>query len=138
MADSKRDGCHLALLFADLEKCKCYYRDSLGWLEEVVRPNINKIEKDLQVDLWNSLGSIAVLHKVTEETRICPFQTCNNVCGIVTMVMAAVLSNCQDCWPGISTPQHEWLLHPSDYSDFLQITVMDWMMKGICFTCTLH
>ena len=49
------------------------------------------------------------------------------------MVMAAVLSNCQECWPGISTshPQHEWLLHPSDYSDFLRITVMDWMMKDI-------
>ena len=91
---------------------------------------INKIEEDLQVDLWNS---IAVLNKVTEETHICsgykvyPFQTCNNVCGIVTMIMAAVLSNCQECWPGISTshPQHEWLLHPSDYSDFLRITVMD-------------
>ena len=131
-------------IFADLEKCKCYYGDSLGWplptnLEEVVRPNINKIEEDLQVDLWNSLGSIAVLNKVMEEPHICsgykvyPFQTCNNVCGLVTMVMAAVLSNCQECWPGISTshPQHEWLLHPSDYSDFLRITVMDWMMKDI-------
>ena len=130
VADGKRNGCHWALLFADLEKCKCYYGDSLGWplptnLEEVVRPNINKIEEDLQVDLLNS---IAVLNKVTEET-----QTCNNVCGIVTMIMAAVLSNCQECWPGISTshPQHEWLLHPSDYSDFLRIMVMDWMMKDI-------
>ena len=66
MADGNRDGCHWALLFADLETCKCYYGDSLGWplptnLEEVVRPNINKIEEDLQVDLWYSLGSIAVL-----------------------------------------------------------------------------
>ena len=102
VADGKRDGCHWALLFADFEK---YYGDSLGWplptnLEEVVRPNINKIEEDLQVDLWNS---IAVLNKAMEETHICsgykvyPFQTCNNVCGIVTMIMAAVLSNCQEC-----------------------------------------
>ena len=56
VADGNRDGCHWALLFADLEKCKCYYGDSLGWplptnFEEVVRPNINKIEEDLQVDL---------------------------------------------------------------------------------------
>ena len=53
MADGKIDGCHWALLFADLGKCKCYYGDSLGWplltnLEEVVKPNINKIEEDLQ------------------------------------------------------------------------------------------
>ena len=57
---------------------------NLGWplptnLEEVVRPNINKIEEDLHVDLWNS---IAVLNKVTKETHICrgckayPFRTC--------------------------------------------------------------
>ena len=86
-----------------LEKCKCYYGDSLGWplptnLEEVVRPNVNKIEEDLQVDLWNSLGSIAVLNKPTIETHVCsgcevyPFQTCNDICGIVTMIMAAILS----------------------------------------------
>ena len=73
VADGNRDGCHWALLFADLEKC---YGDSLGWplptnLEEVVRPNINKIEEDLQVDLWNSLGSIAVLNKPTKETHVC-------------------------------------------------------------------
>ena len=79
--DGKRDGCHWALLFADFEK---YYGDSLGWtlptnLEEVVV--INKIEEDLQVDLWNSLGSIAVLNKAMEEIHICsgykvyPFQT---------------------------------------------------------------
>ena len=55
VADGKRDGCHSALLlnFADLEKCKCCYGDSLGWplptnLVEAVRPNIRK---DLQVDL---------------------------------------------------------------------------------------
>ena len=46
MADGDRDG---ALLFADLEKCKCYYGDSLGWplptnLEEVVRPNLTHSE----------------------------------------------------------------------------------------------
>ena len=51
----------------------------------------------------------------------------DNVCGIVTMVMAVVLSNCQECWPGIT----EWLLHPSDYSDCLRITIMDWIMKEI-------
>ena len=49
------------------------------------------------------------------------------------MIMAAILSNCQECWPGITTshPQHEWLLHPSDYSDCLRITIMDWIMKEI-------
>ena len=49
------------------------------------------------------------------------------------MVMAAVLSNRQECWPGISTshPQHEWLLYPSDYSDCLRITTTDWIMKEI-------
>ena len=46
--------------------CKCYYGDSLGWplptnLEEVVRPNINKIEEDLQVDLWNSLALLFLI-----------------------------------------------------------------------------
>ena len=56
MADGDRDGCHWALLFADLEKCKCYYGDSLGWplptnLEEVVRPNFNKITHSEAINL---------------------------------------------------------------------------------------
>ena len=74
VADGKREGCHWALLFVDLERCQSYYGDSLGWplptnLEEVVKPNIKEIEKVLHADLWNSVGNITALHKTTEQKQ---------------------------------------------------------------------
>ena len=156
VADGKREGCHWALLFVDLERCQSYYGDSLGWplptnLEEVVKPNIKEIEKVLHADLWNSVGNITALHKTTEQKHRCsscdfyPLQTCSNVCGVVTMAMAAVLSDCQQYWPRLSTShgQHEWLLYPSEYSDQLRIMIMDWLMKekvdiGIILHADIH
>ena len=101
MADGKREGCHWALLFVDLERCQSYYGDSLGWplptnLEEMVKPNIKEIEKVLHVDLRNSVRNITALHKTTKQKHRCsscdfyPLQTCSTVCGVVTMAMAAV------------------------------------------------
>ena len=87
--------------------------------------SVKEIEKVLRADLWNRVGNITAIHKITKWKHRCsscdfyPLQTCYNVCGVVTMAMAAVLSDCQQYWPRLSTShgQHEWLLHPSEYSD---------------------
>ena len=117
----------------------------------MVKLNIKKIEKVLHADLWSRVGNITALHKTTEWKHICSrcdfysLQTCSNVCGVVTMAMAAVLSDCQQYWPRLSTShgQHEWLLHPSEYSDQLRIMIMDWLIKekvdiGIILHADIH
>ena len=156
VADGKREGCQWALLFVDLERCQSCCGVSLGWplptnLEEVVKLNIKEIEKVLHVDLRNSVRNITALHKTTKQKHRCsscdfyPLQTCSTVCGVVTMAMATVLSDCQQYWPrlSISHGQHEWLLYPSEYSDQLRIMIMDWLMKekvdiGIILHADIH
>ena len=104
ITNTEKQGSHWSLLVVDINNVTSYYCDSLGWpvpinIKGTVGCNLAIIEGDSGMSINNCLSSIRVVrpHSYHTCTAICkgyyPWQSCSNMCGVIVMCMAAIISH---------------------------------------------
>lgn len=126
VADRSRKGNHWALLALDTEIKCAYYGDSLGWaipsnLETMVEPLLKKVGLSLEPFSINECKSMKLFYLR---------QTSSNMCGVIVLCMAAVMSCEWDQWLEWNADNVPVCLQlPSEHSKHLRLNVILWLIE---------
>ena len=141
ITNTEKQGSHWSLLVIDINNVTSYYCDSLGWpvpinIKGTVGCNLAIIEGDSGMSINNCLSSIRVVrpHSNHTCTAICkgyyPWQSCSNMCGVIVMCMAAIISHHWDFWTSWDCNSILPLLsYPSKYHKELRLIVIFWLIN---------
>eukprot|EP00112_Aurelia_sp_Birch-Aquarium-sp1_P015510 Seg3441.7 transcript_id=Seg3441.7/GoldUCD/mRNA.D3Y31 product="hypothetical protein" protein_id=Seg3441.7/GoldUCD/D3Y31 len=145
-----KKGCHWTLTYVDLVRNQWYYCDTLGWnAPSDLKKEIQKIvqtfykEKDVPRKPFHGLTFCHIPSKTS--SHVCssgclpnfPLQTCSTVCGIITIVSAAIAVKAPLLWKQVLISREgnladtlAWLREPSSNSDRLRGTIFSWFIKA--------
>eukprot|EP00794_Sanderia_malayensis_P011705 gene11705-12923_t len=140
-------GNHWTFLTIDICKGAFQYCDSLCWevpqnLTIQIKRIITIINKILMKDITVP-SMIPCAHKTQGRggTHACkndcsvnyPIQKCSYVCGIISIIMAAVFVNAPRYWKEVLSSNVSisscWLKNPTQHSSYLRKVLISWLMK---------
>ena len=140
-------GCHWTLLFFHVNSPLWYYGDSLGWqfpsnidrlvslLQQIqTMSGLTVMCPNIRCELLHDPSSRDIHHTHTCRDKcklFYPIQTCSNVCGAVSVLMAALLSQNKTSWPNSKAiPQRILLVqNATTYSDYLRRILIHWTIN---------
>ena len=154
LSSPSKKGCHWTLTYVDLVRNQWYYCDTLGWnAPSDLKKEIQKIvetfyrEKDVPRKPFQGFTFCHIPSKTS--SHVCssrclpnfPLQTCGNVCGIITIVLAAIAAKAPVLWKQVLLSREgtlaAWLREPSLNSDRLRATTASWLVKAMVDVNTL-
>ena len=106
---------------------------------ETVYSNVHLIEPQFSVSIVHAFLHIISIHDTTFASQsvshttksVCfyPLQSCSTVCGVVVIVMTALLRQLKEMlFKSKQLGSVGWLSIPSKHSDYLRMAIMDWIL----------
>ena len=136
-------GCHWTIAVYDREKNQLIYGDSLGW--EMPNEVIIRL-KEFVSGIWKDWHEPEVVychdplaHK--DGIRACgdqctvpyyPLQSCSTICGVVAIIMSAMVCLNYDCFEGMFKKDKQpyfFMKEPSKYNKYLRNVLMSWIAE---------
>ena len=148
----KKEGCHWSVLHTEFQGSKWTYCDTLGWetpvnLKSKVDSVLRIFVEELNVPV-KPMHGIKKAHSFNMNTsnehecnKYClpniPLQTCQNVCGVISVIMASLCVVSPHVWSCLISsdctllPEElHWLKHPTMYSDYLRTVLISWLINN--------
>ena len=144
--DDGRQGNHWTVAVYDHASKKVTYGDSLGWdipedLISRIKVHVDRIfgpdTSNIEVEMCHDPAS----HRNGRQncgdrcSRMCPFQTCSNICGVVAIIVASIACHqmpffrricSKTCIAG--TP-NIYIREPTKYAKYLRSVLMTWIAE---------
>ena len=144
-------GVHWSLLYVDTVTNEWFYCDSLGWappkeLKNLVDKVISAFSNLIQLPIRPVQGrfiahmSSNTSHGVHGCSALClrniPLQECGNICGVVTIILAAISCIDKPLWSNSFLKRNacplpdniSWLRHPTTNASYLRRVLIYWLM----------
>ena len=140
-------GSHWALLMLDLRKGTFQYCDSFCWeapqnmaiqLNRIVaainRVCIKEIAVPSMITCARPAQGQGGVHCCREECLVnYPIQQCSDICGVISVIMAAVFVNAPMYWDDVitstSSAPTSLLKNPTQHSSYLRKVLIPWLIK---------
>jgi len=145
LGSDEKPGCHWVNCTYDSQTNIASHNDSLGWksptrlivliesFKKVFFPAISdpcELKSSHNSDRTDNFGS----HYCHNTCSIYPLQTCNNICGVVALITAAIASLEEELYINLVEKQRDkgkilFLSTPSKYNKYLRCVIISWMSE---------
>ena len=144
MGCNTNPGCHWTICSYESNSELCYYGDSLGWeipeeLEHLVRTYVSKcfnVDKYINIVPCHKPGSDPQHRCSNDCFLIYPLQTCCNVCGVVSIIVAVYFCLDRNFYNILVSKNQSnplpnmFISKPTTYNKYLRQCIIAWFIEG--------